>query len=181
GHFLLQAKHYILETQAEDWPTQEESVAKVPKVFISYAHEDEPFKDKLDKMMAGMKRRGVIETWQDRQITPGDDWYDSIQTAMNDADIALLLISDDFIYSRFINEEEVPRLLERRQAEGMRVIPIIVRPCPWTSEPILKKLNALPKDGKPVITFTQENGDRDQAWTDIAKAIEKIAQDLKNT
>ena len=44
---------------------------------------------------------------------------------------------------------------------------------------MLATMNALPKDGKPVITFSEENGDRDQAWTDIAKAIEKIANDLQ--
>jgi hypothetical protein len=32
-----------------------------------------------------------------------------------------------------------------------------------------------------VITFAEENGDRDQAWTDIAKAIEKIAKDLQTS
>lgn len=95
---------------------------------------------------------------------------------MNAADIALLLISADFIESRFINEEEVPKLLARRQTEGMRVIPIVVRPCLWTSEPMLSKLQALPKNGKPVITFDKDNGDRDQAWTDVAKAIEQIAK-----
>ncbi len=52
-----------------------------------------------------------------------------------------------------------------------------LRPCLWTSEPMLAKLNALPKDDKLVITFNQDNGDRDQAWSDIAKAIEKIAKD----
>ena len=169
-----------LEAQVQSWPTQTESAMKIPHVFISYAHEDEAFKDKLVKMMAGMQRRGVIATWQDRQILPGDDWYDSIQAAMTEADMALLLISADFIESRFINEEEVPRLLQRRQSEGMRVIPIILRPCPWTSEPILKKLQALPQDGKPVITFSQDNGDRDQAWTDIAEAIEQLAKGVAN-
>ena len=168
----------ILELQKESWPIQIKPNIKIPKVFISYAHEDEPFKDKLDKMMAGMKRRGVIETWQDRLIEPGDDWYESIQTAMNDTDMALLLVSSDFIDSSFINNEEVPKLLKRRESEGMRVIPIIVRPCLWKSEPMLPKLNVLPKDGKPVITFEKENGARDQAWTDIAKAIEKIAKNF---
>ncbi|MGD1853215.1 MAG: COR domain-containing protein [Leptolyngbyaceae cyanobacterium] len=174
--FGVKRNNTIPELQKESWPAQTEPNMTTPKIFISYAHEDEPFKNKLDKMMAGMKRREVIETWQDRLIEPGDDWYESIQVAMDDADIALLLISDDFIESRFINETEVPKLLERRQAEGMRVIPIIVRPCLWTSEPILKKLQALPKDGNPVITFDRDNGARDQAWTDIAKAIEKIAK-----
>ncbi|MGB7087011.1 MAG: COR domain-containing protein [Phormidesmis sp.] len=168
-----------LKHRADSWPTQTEKTMKIPKVFISYAHEDEKFKEEIDEMMEGMKRRGVIETWQDRLIEPGDDWSEAIQTAMNDSDIGLLLISKYFIKSRFINDEEVPKLLERRKSEGMRVIPIIIRPCLWTSEPLLKKLQALPKDGKPVIKFNEENGDRDQAWTDIAKAIEKIAKELR--
>jgi hypothetical protein len=56
------------------------------------------------------------------------------------------------------------------------VIPIIVRPCKWTSEPTLKDLQALPKDGKAVITFAKENGERDHVWADIATVIEKRAK-----
>ena len=108
----------IIELQKKSWPTQTETDRKIPKVFISYAHEDEKFKEEIDEMMAGMKRRGVIETWQDRLIEPGDDWSESIQTAMNDADIALLLISRYFINSRFINDEEVPKLLRTSRVRG---------------------------------------------------------------
>ena len=46
---------------------------------------------------------------------------------------------------------ELPKLFQSRKAKGMRVIPVIIRPCPWQSEPILKDLQALPKDGKAVI------------------------------
>jgi hypothetical protein len=60
--------------------------------------------------------------------------------------------------------------------EGLRVVPIIVKPCMWQSEPVLKDLQGLPRDGKPVITFSKENGDSDRVWTDIAKAIEKRAK-----
>jgi len=60
--------------------------------------------------------------------------------------------------------------------EGLRVVPIIIRPCLWQSEPILKDLLALPLDGKAVITFSKNNGERDQVWTDIAKAIENHAK-----
>lgn len=63
-------------------------------------------------------------------------------------------------------------MLQRRLKEGMRVIPIIIRPCMWSSEPVLKDLQALPKDGKAVITFPEETGERDQVWTDIAKALQ---------
>ncbi|HXF41542.1 MAG TPA: TIR domain-containing protein [Blastocatellia bacterium] len=146
------------------------------KIFISYSHKDETFKDELVTMLAGLQRRGIVDAWQDRRIEAGDEWNKSIQDAMNDCDLALLLVSPDYLASRFIQEAEQPKLLQRRQEMQLRVIPLIVRPCTWQSEPVLKDLQALPRDNKAVITFSKETGDRDQVWTDIATAIEKRAK-----
>lgn len=146
------------------------------KIFISYSHRDETFKDELVTMLAALQRRGIVDTWQDRRIEAGDEWNKSIEAAMNDCDLALLLVSADYLASQFIQEAEQPRLLERGRETQLRVIPIIVRPCPWRSEPVLKDFQALPKDGKAVITFSEENGERDQVWTDIAAVIEERAK-----
>ena len=127
-------------------------------------------------MLAGLKRRGIVDAWEDRRIDAGDEWNKSIQEAINDCDLALLLVSPDYVASRFIQEDEQPKLLQRRQEIQLRVMPIIVRPCLWQSEPVLKDLQALPRDNKAVVTFSKENGDRDQVWTDIATAIEKRAK-----
>jgi hypothetical protein len=146
------------------------------KVFISYSHKDEEFKDELVTMLAGLQRQGIIDPWQDRRIEEGDQWHQSIQDAMNDCDLAILLVSPDFIASRFIQDEELPRLLQRRRAHGLRVVPIIVRPCKWQSEPALNGIQGLPRDNKAVITFSKANGARDQVWADIATAIEEHAK-----
>ena len=143
-----------------------------PKIFISYSHSDEKFKDELVKMLAGLQRRRVIDAWQDRRIEPGEEWFKAIKQAIQESDMAVLLVSADFIASRFINDDELPDLLKRREEEGMIVIPIIVRDCLWQSEPVLKDLQALPTDGKAVITFSEATGERDQVWTKIAQAIE---------
>jgi hypothetical protein len=90
--------------------------------------------------------------------------------------MAILLISADFLSSPFIQTKELPRLLKRRAKEGLLVVPIIVRECLWKDEPVLKKIQVLPKDGKPVVKFPKANGARDQVWTDIATAIEKRAK-----
>lgn len=177
---LRQALHRQWEETLSQLPPGEEPKMRPLQIFISYAHEDEAFKDKLVGMVAGLQRRGIIDAWQDRLIEAGDEWYPAIQAAMDDCDLALLLVSMDFINSRFIQEEEVPRLLQRRIEEGMRVIPIIIRPCLWTSEPALSGLQALPTDGEAVITFPEETGARDQAWTDIAKVIEHRAKELQS-
>ena len=146
-----------------------------PKIFISYAHKDEEFKDELLVTLGSLKRRGIIDTWQDRMIQAGDEWYQAIETAMNECDMAILLISRNFLASKFIQDEEIPHLLERRKKEGMRVLPIIIRPCTWAGEPVLKDLQAMPRDGKAVITFAEDTGERDQAWTEIAEVIERLA------
>lgn len=146
------------------------------KIFISYSHEDEKYKNELVTMLAGLQNRGIVDTWQDRRIEPGDEWNKSIHDAMNECDLALLLVSPDYIASRFIQQEEQPKLLQRRAEMQLRVIPIIVRPCTWQSEPILKDLQALPRDGKAIIKFTKASGARDQVWTDIATAIEYRAK-----
>ena len=145
------------------------------KIFVSYSHKDEKFKDELVTMLAGLQRRGIVDTWQDRRISPGDEWNKSIQDAMNECDLSLLLVSPDYIASRFIQEEEQPKLLERSKEMQTRVIPIIIRPCKWQSEPVLKDLQALPKDGKAVIKFSKASGARDEVWKDIASAIEERA------
>lgn len=131
-------------------------------------------------MLASPQRRGVIEIWHDRQIEPGGEWYRSIQAAMNDCDVALLLLSPLFLASRFIQEEELPRLLQRRKEHGLRVVPIIVRPCLWKNEPVLSDLQAVPRKNKAVIEFAKDIGARDQVWADIAEAIEALAKQLAN-
>jgi small GTP-binding protein len=146
------------------------------KIFISYSHKDELFKDEMVTMLAGLQGQGVIDPWQDRRIEEGDEWYRAIQDAMNDCDLAILLVSPHFIASRFIQDEELPRVLERRREQGLHVVPVIVRPCKWTSQPVLKDLQALPRDGKAVITFPDDTGERDQVWTDIATVIEERAK-----
>ena len=82
-----------------------------------------------------------------------------------------MLLQSDFLSSYFINEEELSFLFQRYKKDGLKIISIIIRPCPWQLEPILTKLQVLPKDGKPIITFSENNGDRDQIWTDIAMEI----------
>lgn len=147
-----------------------------PKLFISYSHKDEHFKDELVIMLSGLERRGIIDAWQDRRIEPGSEWFNSIQDAMNECQIALLLVSGDFLASEFIVGNELPELFQMRKTTGLRAVPIIVRECLWQSEPVLKDLQALPRDGKPIISFSKESGDRDHVWTDVAKAIESLAK-----
>ncbi len=147
------------------------------KIFISYSHTDEKHMKRLTSMLKPFEQQKIFEMWHDREITAGDEWYQDIQNAINSCNIALLLVSIDFLNSRFIQEEELPPLLQLRKERGLRIVPIIIRDCPWTSVPILKDLQALPKDGKPVISFKGTN-QPDRIWAEIAMRIAELSKGI---
>jgi len=68
-------------------------------VFISYAHEDELLRERLEAHLSLLRRQGWIADWHDRQIIPGADWSQEIDEHRGTASIILLLISPDFLAS----------------------------------------------------------------------------------
>lgn len=143
------------------------------EVFFSYAHEDEKLRDELEKHLKFLQRQGVIKAWHDREISAGTEWAGEIDVHMNTANIILLLISADFLASDYCYDIELTRAMERHTAGEARVIPVILRPVDWNSAPF-SKLQALPKNAKPVTEW--EN--RDQAFADIAKGIRKAVEEI---
>jgi len=139
-------------------------------LFFSYSHKDEDLRDKLEVHLAMLKRQLVIETWHDRRIVAGDDFAGRIGEELERADIILLLVSPDFLASDYCYDIEMNRAIERHEAGDARIIPVILRPCDWHGAPF-GKLNAAPKDGKPVSTWPDVDG----AFLDIVKAIKNAA------
>jgi hypothetical protein len=71
-----------------------------------------------------------------------------------------------------ILNEEVPKLLRRRELEGLPVIPIIAKPCAWRQLDWLARMNARPKNGDPV---WRENGIyADEELAAIAEEVAKV-------
>ena len=51
-------------------------------VFISYAHADEPWKDRLLTHLGPLSDSTQFEVWEDRRIAGGDRWLTEIEAAM---------------------------------------------------------------------------------------------------
>lgn len=119
----------------------------VPKVFISYSHKDEEWKDRIVSHLGVVAFDGKLSVWSDRKIVPGTDWLPQITRSMAQCKIALLLVSANFLTSTFCLESEVPALLKRRAKQGLRLIPVIVKPCAWQRVSWLNGIQAYPPDG----------------------------------
>jgi len=145
---------------------QARSSDKPPELFFSYAPQDKKLRDKLETHLALLRRQGVITAWHDGKIQPGQDRNAELLSRLESAEVVLLLISADFLASEVCYSVQLKRALERQAAGAALVIPIILRPCDWQEAPF-SKIKALPSDDKPVTSW----GDRDEAFTDIARGI----------
>jgi TIR domain len=143
-------------------------------LFYSYSHKDEAFRDQLNVHLAGLQRDQVINLWHDRQIGAGKEWKGQIDAHLDAAEIILLLISPDFMASDYCHDVEMKRAMERHNNREVRVIPVILRHVDnWRSAPFAKLL-AVPKDGKPIKSWT----DQDEAFVDVTRQIRLAAEDL---
>lgn len=142
-------------------------------VFVSYSHADESLRKELGKHLRVLERQGVIATWHDRMIGAGMEWEGAIDARLNGSRVILLLISADFVDSQYCYDVEMKRALERHERREALVVPIILRAVSLKGTPFAK-LQALPKDAKPVVTWT----DRDSAFVDITDGLRNAIQDL---
>lgn len=146
------------------------------KVFVSYSHVDEKLKDAVLKHLKPLERMKLITEWHDRKLLAGDEWGEEINQNLDSADIVLLLVSIDFINSKYCYDIELDRALERHEAGQCRVVPVILRGCLWQHSPF-SKLQALPRDGKPATSWQ----DLDDALANVAEGIRLVAEDLLAT
>ena len=142
-------------------------------MFYSYSHKDEELRQQLENHLAILRRKGVITDWHDRKIGAGKEWEGEIDEHLNTARIILLLISSDFIASDYCYDVEMQRAMERHEAGETRVIPIILRPVDWEDAPF-GQLLALPTDREAVTLWDNQ----DEAFTDIARGIREVVEEL---
>ncbi len=136
-------------------------------VFISYSHADGKWLAMLRKQLKPLEHKG-LDVWSDRDITPGREWPVEIDSYLNRAKVAVLLVSVNFLNSDFIREQELPRLLRAAQLSQVTILPVLVSDCLWDKTEIGKYQSPI----NPKLPLNALVGHkRDQALVKIARAI----------
>jgi len=142
------------------------------KLFYSYAHEDSPYRDRLESHLKALEREGLLSGWSDAEIVPGAHWRAEIDMALGTADVVIFLVSADFIASDFIWDVEIGQALARHANGSAIVIPVIVRPADW-QHTVLGSLQALPTGGRAVTEWDNE----DSAWVNVVTGLRRAITD----
>ncbi len=153
-------------------PTSATAKITVPiRLFYSYSHQDEELRKELENHLSLLRRKGLLSAWHDRMIGAGDEWKGAIDKNLEGAHVILLLVSSSFLASDYCWDVETKRAVERHDRDEAKVIPIILRPCDWQGAPF-GKIQALPRDGKAITSWSN----RDEAFTDVALGIRRAIE-----
>jgi hypothetical protein len=130
-------------------------------IFISYSHYDRQYLENgrngeetefVRRIIRPLEREGA-EFWWDRGLIAGDIFDEEIRLKLENCDILLALISDDFLNSTYCTEVEVASILNRRRnGANVRIVPFYLSPCEWRRVSWLREIHGLPS---PNLTMAQ--------------------------
>ncbi|HLP93655.1 MAG TPA: toll/interleukin-1 receptor domain-containing protein [Saprospiraceae bacterium] len=144
------------------------------KAFIIYAREDLEMLRELINQLTPLKRNDKLSIWHDERILPGAAWDEEIRKNLNEADIIILIVSPSFLSSDYIDQVEFKLALERHRQGKAIMVPVIARPCLWEEITAIVSLQALPRGGQAISTWTN----KDEAFLDVAKGVTKLLSNI---
>lgn len=129
-------------------------------VFFSYSVKDSDFISTLER---ALERSGHV-VWDERKLRPGQDWVAEIDHAIEQCDVAVVVITPNYVQSS-INSYEAGILLNRAKHESLKVIPIVAGAVQNEHVPFqFQKFSVL--DGRQSTT--------DQLIAELISALKKV-------
>jgi hypothetical protein len=143
------------------------------KLFISYSHVDTACVERLLIHLKPLERNNTIVCWSDRRIRTGDKWRNEIEANLRDAVIVILLVSADFLASDFIVNNELPPLLIKADSNGLRILPVILKPCGFRRDLVLSTFQSANDPATPLLGMTaiEQEAVYDKIAEEVAREI----------
>ena len=147
------------------------------KFFISYSKHDTEDLERFKKVLAPLRIKGLLITWDDTDIIPAEEWDDRIEEKISDADVIVFLTSIDSLATNYIASREMQMAAERQKKSEVLILPIILDDSLW-EKTILANFNALPVKGKPI--HSKQWDTIDVAWTNVGRGIDRLISEFQN-
>jgi serine/threonine protein kinase len=137
-------------------------------LFICYSHTDQSYKQRFDKFLKGGSLHEKMEIFSDADIAPGEEWQAKIVQCLRKATAALLLVSQDFMISPFIQQVELRELLTAQVRRGLRLFLVPVRST-YHEGTYLERFQWARPPNKPLSALTE--AEQEQAMVDVCRKI----------
>lgn len=142
------------------------------KIFISYADEDQVFKNQLLSHLSPLTGLNEIVVWDKAQLTGGQRWESETLVRFRESDLVLCLISSDFFKYEFSRSVEMSEALTSHQRKQKVVIPVLVRKCYWEKS-VFAQVKGIPE---PPIS-SQVNAD--EGWYMVVTEVDRSVDEIR--
>lgn len=140
------------------------------KVFVSYSHNDKKWLEKLRPFFKVLEKKANFDFWSDNRIVPSSQWRGEIEKALFEAEAAIILVSQDFLASDYINDVELPTLFKSVSEKGLRIFPLIVSSF-YAIDSQITEFQAI-NFGKPLDKI--EESEQNEVLVKLVKSIDEI-------
>jgi hypothetical protein len=105
---------------------------RLPLVFISYAREDYVFADRFLQHLKPLEHQGRAEVFMDTDdVRAGDDWQETIDEALETAEVYVVLMSRNFFNSSVCRVDELPVAVQRHHQGDARLLLVLLQDYAW--------------------------------------------------
>jgi len=150
-------------------------------IFAIYSQEDKALISHLLKELKPLQEKYKLAIWHNDPIYSEQVWKPQDESILADTDLFLLLVSDTFMHSRFIQQLEFKMVIDQYKSGQSTVIPVIIDKCPWDidfrSDDYnfnLNELGVLPEEGKPIKDWASQ----EDAFENIVSNLERVIPEL---
>lgn len=137
--------------------------------YISAHPNDRSIVDKLIVHLSPLTSAREMTIWHRGLIAPGADIQEVDRRHLRRASVAIVVLSPDYLTSCV---DQSAAILEHAKQNGLRVVPLLARPCFWELSGFAGK-QPLPLDGRPL----SQHPDADQAYVDTSRALGALLND----
>ncbi|MGY1636893.1 NB-ARC domain-containing protein [Geodermatophilus sp. SYSU D00742] len=141
------------------------------RIFICYSRSDDrTYVTEVVGWLTPYAQDRGCEVWTDEYIKPGDDFERVIEESIRRSRVAVLLVSQAFLNSRFIREVELPALLRHE----VTLVPMLVEHCTWDALPLLTTITWAhdQRRDEPLSSLSREG--RTKRLTEVARGVREL-------
>ncbi len=99
---------------------------EIPQLLICYTSQDEKWLKQFFKIPDFDDFQKMLFLWEEKRNKPFDEWYYELQEKIGNAQLTILLVSDNSLTDDFLLKKEIRDLIIQSEKEGKHIFKLLV-------------------------------------------------------